>query len=278
MRIIFIMIISLVLVVEVSGQEGLSGYLILQNISNYEPYEGYQDRGRLIGAPEMKNMGNDVEGRYESYRAIYSIDEEHAVPKIEIQVHQNTQWLEHNLQRDFRDTVDDETLGLRDSSSVIKNIGNLRFFNAATGGGQYSWLHNNLWISIEYNDLQLVEPEPLEVVEAYLQKWPPTYPTEETKLIAGTEQWIKDEMEYLLWVSDRWFVQYDAGKEALKHATWNIKDSLDDFLRYRAKYFDENLDEERIAVKNADEPTLRTKLKEYQQWLAENKDKALVGL
>lgn len=278
MRIFLAIVLQLSLSTNLSAQENLNEYLVMHNIGSYEIYKGYQDRGMLIGSPEMKNMGNDIEGRYESYRAIYSIDEEHAVPKVEIQIHQNTQWLEHNLQREFRDTVDDETLGLRFPSAIVKKLVNSRLFNTRSGGGRYAWLHNNLWIEINYTDLQLVEPEPLEVVEAYLQKWPPTYPTEATKLIAGTEQWIKDEMEYLLWVSDRWFAQYDAGKETLKEAMWEVKDKLDDFLRYRAKYFDEDLDEERIAIKNANESTLRTKLKEYQQWLAENKDKSLSGL
>jgi len=279
MRTLFFIVILFILSGASGNAQGnISDFLIMQDIGKYKFFEGWLFHGGLVGAPRVTEQGNSSEGFYTLYTVGYDGGKGNASPDVEIQVHQNTQWLEHKLQREFRETLEDEKLGQRGSSSIIKKFGNSRVLNAAWGGGVYVWLHNNLVVQIQYRDPKYVEPEPLEVIEAYLQKWPPTYPTEETKLIAGTEQWIKDEMEYLLWVSDRWFVQYDAGKEALKHATWNIKDSLDDFLRYRAKYFDENLDEERIAVKNADEPTLRTKLKEYQQWLAENKDKALVGL
>lgn len=164
--------------------------------------------------------------------------------------------------------------------AVLRIINGNRVFN--WGAGSYTWLSGtNIVVRIEYTDLTGSKPEPLDVVKAYLQKFPSsiTLTDAEAKSRAHSEIWIKDEMDRRLWLCDKWFYQLQLGKVQQGEVFQGSVKSMNVFLDYREKYY---------GIKAADEKNLlatylntnngtgiKAKLKEYKDWWNLNKDKAI---
>ena len=148
----------------------------------------------------------------------------------------------------------------------------------ADWGGHYRWLNNNVVVDISYTDLYKQKPEPLEVVKAYLAKFPSTIPS---MTIDNTHNilWIKDEIDRRLWLCDKWNLQFQAGKATQKDLIYNLVRSMKVFLNFRQKYFSvaaqADLDLLSGYQRNNDIASLQTKLSEYKGWWEKNKGKGI---
>ena len=136
-------------------------------------------------------------------------------------------------------------------------------------------------VRIEYTDLTGMKPEPLEVVRAYLGKFPSsiTFSDAEIKNRTHTGQWIQDEMDRRLWLCDKWFLQVQMGKVELNDALQTIVKWLNVFPDYREKYYGVAKSDEKSAVwgfldKN-DGTSIKNKLTEYKNWWNVNKTRSI---
>jgi hypothetical protein len=177
------------------------------------------------------------------------------------------QWLLHEVEYSYRDP-EDNTLGLAIQGVRIRNFNGDNII--ALRGNSYSWISNNTVIIISYTDLDGTKPEPLEVVQAYLQKYPSTLPEGFVFDAAHNEQWIKDEMSRRLWLSEKWFAWQAGGNVEMVEALGEVVDHLEEFLDYRQRYFGMNADQEKmdlIAAKRVNgDVAIKAKLTQYKQW------------
>ena len=271
----------------------VTDYLILNDIGDYqfitqtkdfftrEPktIPGYTTKtssGKLVGTGHFDLDHDDI-----TYETDYFNRSAKLV--VDVQVTQHTggdsdRWLLHEADRDFRNYY-----GLPGDSYVMRNIEGNTVMAFGAGGWDYRWLSGNKLIQIEYTDLMMTKPEPLEVVNAYLAKHPSTLPSmtsAELRTDPNKTKWIKDEMERRLWLCDKWFQQLDEGKtEQYKALSAVVNDHLEVFLDYREKYYGISAAEDKqtlsgyLLAKNDKE--IRKKLTEYKQWWAENKTKSI---
>jgi hypothetical protein len=138
---------------------------------------------------------------------------------------------------------------------------------------------NNVVVDIRYTDLQKTKPEPLEIVNAYLRKFPSTIPSTLVADRAHDEQWIKEEMERRLWLCDKWFLQTQMGKVELNDALKTIVDHMNTFLDYRDKYYGIAASTEKNTLEGyldkKDGTSIKTKLAEYKNWWNVNKTRSI---
>ena len=128
----------------------------------------------------------------------------------------------------------------------------------------------------------LSKVEPLEVVKAYLAKYPATFKPVSDKELRSRERkttWIRNEMERRLWLCDKWLQMIAAGNARLKVGLENIGDNLKRFGGYRDQYFgkrppsdDSQIDEYVEELKGTE---IKAKLREYRKWWSENSTKGL---
>ncbi|OGW50686.1 MAG: hypothetical protein A2Z50_07625 [Nitrospirae bacterium RBG_19FT_COMBO_42_15] len=197
--------------------------------------------------------------------------------KIQLTQHSGSdsdKWLLHEVERGFRRGDYEENMTV----ARFRNIDGNNIFYSGLGGGTYRWISNYVIVSIEYIDLYKQKPEPIEVVRAYLAKFPSTIPAL-TIDKAHDEKWLKDEMERRLWLCDKWFYQLQLGKAEQKAVLQNTVDSMQVFLNYREKYYgiaakdDKNLLSNYLMQNNG--TGIKNKLKEYKGWWSVNKDKPI---
>jgi hypothetical protein len=217
---------------------------------------------------------NDV-----SYEASYT-EPSSKWPFVKVEVTQHSgsdsdKWLLHEVEKSFRDSDDEEgRLGLLHKGSRLVAISNSKVFRYWS---TYRWISNNVVVVIDYNDPR--KPEPLEVVQAYIQKFPSTIPAayvlDQTHDIA----WIKDEMDRRLWLCDKWFMQLQLKKVDEKQTFQEAVKNMKVFLDYRGKYYnvkdadDKNLLEGYLVQNNG--TGIKAKLTEYKNWWGLNKDKPI---
>jgi hypothetical protein len=139
--------------------------------------------------------------------------------------------------------------------------------------GDYSWLNNDVVVHIEYTDLLGTKPEPIEVVQAYLKKFPSTIKltNEEAKGNAHKTQWIKDEMDRRLWLCDKWNARYKAGKATQSDYVYHMDHNMVVFLKFREKYFGgvdakKEIKALRGYIIANDLKAISNKLSEYKSW------------
>lgn len=103
---------------------------------------------------------------------------------VDVQVTQHTggdsdRWLLHEVEDSYRDGDDgDGRLGLFSGAGVkIREITGNKIIYWGLGGGSYTWISGQKIIEVKYTDLQRTKPEPIEVVQAYLAKFPSTITT-----------------------------------------------------------------------------------------------------
>ena len=189
----------------------VNDYLILQDIGIYKLFTGIT--GRLFSGPPKKysqtNTGGilDAADHYSendvSYEASYTAPgSKWPFVKVEVTQHSGSdsdKWLLHEVEKGFRDSDDVEgRLGLLHKGSRIVDISNNKVFRFWS---TYRWVSNYVVVVIDYGDPR--KPEPLEVIQAYLQKFPSTIPSTLVLDKAHDVQWIKDEMERRLWLCDK---------------------------------------------------------------------------
>lgn len=274
--------------------EAVSDYLIINDIGSYKfvtemkdfitgqvkPKSGYTLRngpGDLIATGHF--YLDHIDKTYET-DYINSASE----MAVEVQVVQHSGldsdlWLLHEVEDSYRDG-NIETIGFLTGHTIIRMINGNRIFYLGFGGGSFSWMNNNVTINISYTDLQGTKPEPLEVVQAYLQKFPSTIPTSFVLDKAHGETWIKEEMSRRLWLCDKWIAYQESGGTDVPKAVRELVGHLNEFLDYREKYFNISADSEKrtldeyLIANNKTE--IINKLQSYKQWWVANKNNPIV--
>ena len=261
----------------VHGQE-MSSYLILTNIGDYvvssDPSSG-RGPGVIAGADHFYRDHDDI-----TYEIDYFNLQTKVGPEIQITKHagsESDKWLLHEMERDFRTYY-----GSPGDSYVMREVDGNTILAAGSGGWDYRWLSGNKVIRIEYTDLMMEKPQPLEIVRAYLIKHPSTLPaitSAELRTSANKTIWIKDEMDRRLWLCDKWFMQLQLRKVEEKQVYQESVKSMNIFLDYREKYYGLKAADEKNLLAgylNTNNGTgIKVKLAEYKNWWAVNKSKAI---
>jgi hypothetical protein len=270
----------------------VSDYLILQDIGPYKldrPEKVFAGEPP-IGGPRLSDGPGiiDAAGHFsldhtdKTYEVMYIGGNGLPSPTVQVTKHadpiDSLKWLLHEVEDSYR-SGSVERLGLLSDGAIIRKRGTDRFFWIGLGGGSFMWLSNNVVVKVSYRSIQGGKPEPLEVVQAYLQKFPSTIPLTLVLDKAHDEKWVKDEMERRLWLCDKWFMQLQLRKVEEKQVYQESVKNMIIFLDYREKYY---------GVKAADEKNIlagylnmnngtgiKAKLKEYKDWWVVNKDKAI---
>jgi hypothetical protein len=258
-----------------------SDYLILQSIGDFSS-DGKGKCGNgsgVLGGTDHFDEDHNVITCVTDY---YNFQQKMAV---EIKVEQHTggdsdRWLLHEVEDSYRDS-DIATLGMLTDGAVMRRISQngvyQRVLWIGIGGGSFTWVSNNVVIKISYTDLQGTKPEPIEVVKAYLIKFPSTITLTDAdfKASAHSIQWIKDEIDRRLWLCDKWNAQFQAGQAKQADLIYNLDRSMGVFLYYRQKYFGISSAADREALLgykiNKDLVPIQKKLTEYKTWWSANK-------
>jgi len=201
-------------------------------------------------------------------------------PTVQVTQHagvDSDRWLLHEVDKGFR-----TSLGIPGDSYGPRQIDGQTVLEFGGGGREYRWLSGNKVVRIQYTDLQMEKPEPIEVVRAYLVKHPSTLSAITLRQLRSTENkttWIKDEMERRLWLCDKWFMQLQLGKVQESQVLQESVKSMVVFLDYREKYYSVAAASEKNLLAgylNTNNGTgIRTKLAEYKMWWQANKSAAI---
>ena len=285
-----LLLIMSFLVFGYSQGQNIADYLILQDIGDYKfitqtkdfitgqikTIPGYTVRGApgiLAGADHFDEDHDDTTYETNYVNRIVQLS-------VGVQVTQHAgsdsdKWLLHEIERGFRGSDDEKGgLGLLHRGSRLAEVSNNKVFRFWS---IYRWVSNYVVVIIDYNDPR--KPEPLEVVQAYLQKFPSTIPTALVLDRAHDEQWIKDEMERRLWLCDKWFLQNQTGKIDLDRTLREVIDHMVVFLDYREKYYGIKGRDEKSTLSRyltaKDGTSIKSKLTEYKTWWSVNKTKSI---
>lgn len=270
----------------------VTDYLILQDIVPYKLFTGIS--GRVFSGPPSKFSQTTTGGVLEAAGHFSEGDDTYSAsyteaggkwPFVKVVVTQHAgsdsdRWLLHEVEDAFRDS-EIETLGLLTDGAVMRRIGSHRVLGIGIGGGSFIWLNNNTVIKISYVDLQATKPEPIEVIQAYLVKFPSTITLTDAELKSNVHnvQWIKDEMERQLWLCDKWNVQFQAGKVTQYDLLQALVKSMTVFLNYRQKYYSitatDDINAFSVYLKNNDAASIQAKLSSYKAWWLANKARAI---
>ena len=271
--------------------QNISDYLIVQDIGVYKLGARQKVVGGFIGGPRIFDGAGViaptahfyVDHTDKTYEVYYEGGNSLNSPTVQVTQHagaDSDKWLLHEVEDSYRDG-DLETLGLLTDGAVLRRIDSKRIFWIGIGGGSFMWVSNNLVIKVSYTDLQGTKPEPLEVVQAYLQKFPSTIALTdaEIKSRVHNETWIKDEMERRLWLCDKWNAQFQLGKVTQADMLKQLADHMTVFLKYRQRYYGIDATDDINALfdysRNKDAAAIMNKLTAYKAWWAANKGNAI---
>ncbi len=255
----------------------VSDFLILEDIGGYKfmGYAGGRGSGAIIAADHF-----DMDHSDEVYEGLYFHQEHKIGVKVNVAQHagaESDKWLLHELDLEFRNYY-----GIPGKSyAQMKRDGNTILIYGS-GGWCYRWMSGMKVVEIEYVDLDMTKPQPIEVVQAYLKKHPSTLsliPLEQLRGPGLMQTWIRDEMERRLWLGERWLAQVQMGKVEVVEALDRIVKSLAVFLDYRERYFGIKAREEKIALLGYQElkdgTSIKAKLSEYKTWWSVNKTRSI---
>lgn len=256
----------------------IGNYLIMNDIGEYKfrPKRVITigNAGVLVPTGHFPGHGDMT------YEGIYIHPQTYLGVTVQVTQHAGSdsdKWLLHEVERDFRNYY-----GLPGDSYVIRIIDGSVIMAAGSGGWDYRWLSGNKVIRIEYTDLMMEKPEPLEVVKAYLAKHPSTLTPITSADLRNKDnetKWIKDEMDRRLWLCDKWFYQLQLGKAEQNKVLQESVRSMNVFLDYREKYYgikaanDKNLLSNYLLQNNG--TAIKNKLAEYKNWWNANKSGAI---
>lgn len=285
---IMILLLVFSLVPTIIFSQNFSDYLILQDIGPYKLEVPQKVVGGYIGGPRVFDGAGVLAptGHFyldhidKTYEVYYEGGSNLASPTVQVTKHSGSdsdKWLVHEVERDFRTYY-----GLPGSSYVMRVIDGQTIMAVASGGREYRWLSGNKVIRIAYTDQMLEKPEPFEIVKAYLAKHPSTLTpmtSADLRTPENKTRWIKDEMDRRLWLCDKWFYQLQLGKVQQNEVFQQAVKSMEIFLNYREKYYGIAAQNEKQLLwgyRDTNNGTaIKTKLKEYKDWWALNKDKAI---
>lgn len=256
----------------------IGNYLVMNDIGEYifrpKRVVTIGNAGVLVPTGHFPGHGDMT------YEGIYIHPQTYLGVEVKITQHSGSdsdKWLLHEVERGFRRGNYEENM----TPARFRNIDGKSIFYSGLGGGTYGWLSNNVVVSIEYVDLYKQKSEPLEVVKAYLAKFPSTIPSM-TMDRAHDEQWIKDEMDRRLWLCDKWDAQFQSGKVAQADLLKELVDHMNVFLDYRQKYYGISATNDKKTLANYlyqnDITSIKNKLAEYKTWWSANKGGSLIGI
>lgn len=280
-----------ILIIPVSGySQTVSDYLILQDVGSYkldkpekmfpgEPPSGGPRIGKDSGVVGGSHFADHVDTTYE---VMYLGPDNYASPTVTITQHaggDSDKWLLHEIEIGYRSS-NMEKLGLLLQGAFARNIGTYKVFSHGIGGGGYTWMStNNVVVDISYTSLVAGKPKPIEIVQAYLAKFPSIIPATFTLNSAHDVVWIKDEMERRLWLCDKWVMKIQLGDTELYDKLDFVVSNMTVFLDYRDKYFGINSKNEKLTLLNylskKDDASIRAKLQEYKDWWTANKNSSI---
>jgi hypothetical protein len=268
--IIFCACIMIVSMGQLAYGQDISEYLIVNDIGGFRasknPSEG-QGPGILIATGHFYQDHQDI-----TYETGYFNMTTRVGPDVQVTRHagvDSDQWLLHEVESSFRSSKE-ARLGMVSENARIRELFDNRIFFYGGGIVTYNWISNNSTVLIEYSNFSGPKPEPLEVVRAYLEKYPSTLPEGFVFNAARDEQWIKDEMSRRLWLCDKWFAWQAGGNVEMSEALDEVMDHLEEFLDYRQRYFGMNANQEKMdliaANRSNDEVAMKAKVAQYKQW------------
>ncbi len=261
----------------VNGEE-ITDYLIIKDIGGYKasknPSAG-RGSGVLSGAGHFIYDHQDINHRISYYDLGVR-----GGAKVQVTQHtgfDSDKWLLHELSRDFRNYF-----GLPGDSYVMRQINGVTLMATGSGGWAYRWLSGNKVIHIEYTDLQMTKPEPLEVVNAYLAMHPSTLISITSYDLRNDNNktiWIKDEMSRQLWLCDKWFSYHESSGTDIAKTIREVVSHLGDFLDYRERYYGINAKGDKRTLEkymlSSNETGIKDQLVLYKQWWDVNKGKPI---
>jgi len=270
-----VMTMLILLFANATYSQETNNYLITNDIGPYKKITKGGPSGNILAGAD--HFGLDHKDA--AYGISYVNDETKMWIDVQVTQHASSdsdKWLLHEVERGFRDSDDEEgRLGLLHKGSRLVDTNNnkvLRFWST------YRWVSNYVVVVIDYGDPR--KPEPLEVVQAYLQKFPSTIPSTLVLDRTHDEQWIKDEMERRLWLCDKWDAQFQSGKVQQNDLLRELVDHMTVFLDYREKYYGMKARDEKIALSNYlyqnDLTSIKNKLTDYKTWWSANKNNAII--
>ncbi len=253
----------------------LSDYLILHSIAGYDN-DGKgrcgKGAGLLAATGHFREDHNDITCRTDYYNTAQKL-----AVSIQVSKHaggDSDKWLLHEVERAFQKP---EALGSAYAGkNPIRDINGNRIFYMWR---LYRWISNYVIVSIEAFDPQGLKPEPTEVAQAYLQKFPSTMSSTLVLDDAHKATWIKDEMDRRLWLCDKWFTQLQLGTVKQNDTFQAAASSMNVFLDYREKYYgivaqdDKNILAGYLAQNNGE--GIQSKLAEYKTWWGTHKDRTI---
>lgn len=267
----------------------VTDYLILEDIEPYRLFTGVP--GRVFSGPPSKYSQTatggilDAAGHFSENDVSYEVsyrEPNGKWPFVKVEVTQHggsdsDKWLLHELDAEFRNYY-----GIPGKSYFVRKIDGQTTVAFGSGGWDYRWLSGSKVIVVEYTDLEMRKPEPLEVVKAYLMKHPSTLPAITAAIQRGSESitiWIKDEIDRRLWLCDKWFLQLQLGKTEQNETLRTVVKNMFVFLDYREKYYGIKARDEKILLDsyltNNDGTSIKNKLTEYKTWWRVNKGKSI---
>jgi len=257
---------------------GISDYLILEDIGPYRQTPEVEFMGKLVARkPACLQGGDDISGIYNSCRISYAGGAGNLSITVEARVYKSGQWILHDLEDAFRDH--EKFHALLDPNVRVRTINGKNLFVASVGGGKtYTWgSGKNVRIEIRYSTYSKNKPEPMDVVKAYLAKYPSTMTLKESEFRskAHSEQWLREEMNRHLWLAEQQFTLASAGISDINEVLKDIVDNLEMFLSYREHFYavkassNQEFLVERLDAEDA--PAIKNLLNEYKTWWSENK-------
>jgi hypothetical protein len=257
-------------------------YLILNSIGDYHS----SGKGKCSAGPGLLGATDHFSADHTDATCrtgYYNVAQDLAV-SAEITQHTGSdsdKWLLHEIEYSYRDNDNsDGRLGMLSGAGVkLREVGGSKFIYWGLGGGGYTWLSGQSVIEIKYTDLQRTKPEPLDVIKAYLQKFPSTMSTTMVLDDSHTIQWLKDEMDRRLWLCDKWFAYLQTGKTDQKTVIQNAVKSMNIFLDYREKYFGISATDDKNLLagylNGNDGTSIKNKLSDYKSWRSSHKTDAI---
>jgi hypothetical protein len=270
-----ILILAILLFPVSSFSQDFGNYLITNDIGNYKfrlkPTKRiYGNNGALVSTSHFYLDHDDV-----TYETEYILPSPLLGVEVQVTKHSGSdsdKRLLHEIEDGYRD--DDKLNATVDTNVQMRMInGNNVYFSGIYGGKSYSWIaNNNVVVDVGCSNCPNTQPEPLEIVQAYLAKFPSliTLTDNDFKSRAHSELWIKDEMDRRLWLCDKWFLQFILKKAEEKQVYQECVKSMNVFHDYREKYYSiKAIDEKNLLAGylNSNNGTgIKTKLTEYKNW------------
>lgn len=264
----------------------VSDFLILRDIDNYRLITQKKDMltGKILDAQgyiiwrnpgifaEASHFGLDHKDiTYET-----SYDKGGSIIDVQITQHQGSEsdrWLLHEMEDRFR-SENDLNLTYVSKNPLTDVDGNWIWHTK----DRYEWLSDYTVISIQVANPTDIEIEPLDLLKAYLKKFPSTISLTPDKIgrVSHTLKWLSDEMERRLWLCEKWLEQGEKSKTGHKNVLYEATKNIEIFLTYQHKYYKSDITENEKSllkgyIDQNNESALMSKVKTYKNWLQANR-------